>query len=191
MRPEGGAKAALLIIDMQREMQRRIDAGRDCVNPEAGARIAALAGAFREAGMPVVHVRHAAADPGAALHPDAPGYPPMRCAEAVAGEAVFLKAGSSGFAGTGLEAHLRAEGIGALVVVGAVAGFCVNTTVRAGSDLGFAMTVVRDGVIGFDLAEAGLSAATIFDVTMAHLAADFAVVADAAEVAASLGLVGV
>lgn len=185
----GGAKAALLIIDMQREMQHRIDAGRDCVNPEAGARIAALAEAFRGARIPVVHVRHAAADPGAALHPDAPGYPPMPCAEAEEGEAVFLKAGSSGFAGTGLEAHLRTQGIGALVVVGAVAGFCVNTTVRAGSDLGFAMTVVRDGVIGFDLPEAGLSARVIFDVTMAHLAADFAQVADAAEVTARLPVV--
>lgn len=177
---------ALLVIDMQREMERRIAAGRDCVNPDAGVRIAALIAAFRRAGWPVVHVRHASDQPGAALHPGSPFHPPMDCAAAEAGEAVFVKAGSSGFAGTGLEAHLRAQGIGALVVVGAVAGFCVNTTVRAGSDLGFAMTVVRDAVIGFDLPEAGLPARVIFDVTMAHLAADFAQVADGAEVMARL-----
>ncbi|NBE06669.1 isochorismatase family protein [Paragemmobacter ruber] len=178
--------AALLIIDMQREMERRIAAGRDCVNPEAPDRILRLAAAFRHAGRPVVHVRHASDQAGAALHPESPFYPPMACAEAEAGEAVFVKAGSSGFVGTGLEAHLRARGIGALVVVGAVAGFCVNTTVRGGADLGFAMTVVRDAVIGFDLPEAGLSARVIFDVTMAHLAADFADLADAAEVMARL-----
>jgi nicotinamidase-related amidase len=110
----------------------------------------------------------------------------MDCAEARGDEAVFVKAGSSGFAGTGLEAHLRGLGIGNLVVVGAVAGFCVNTTVRCGADLGFAMTVVRDAVIGFDLAEAGLGARVIFDVTMAHLAADFAVVTETDAVLAHL-----
>lgn len=183
------AGTALLIIDMQREMARRIAAGRDCVNPDAGSQVASLATAFRRAGWPVVHVRHASDQPGAVLHPDSPFYPPMDCAEAEAAEAVFVKAGSSGFAGTGLEAYLRAQGIGSLVVVGAVAGFCVNTTVRGGSDLGFAMTVVRDAVMGFDLPDAGLPARVIFDVTMAHLAADFAQVVDAAEVMARLPVV--
>jgi hypothetical protein len=39
------------------------------------------------------------------------------------------------------------------------------------------MTIVRDAVIGFDLP--GVSAGTIFDVTMAHLESDFATVVDA------------
>lgn len=177
---------ALLIIDMQREMQRRIEAGWDCLHPDAPARIAALARAFRAAGKPVIHVRHASTDPAAPLHPAAAGFAPMGCALAEAGEAVFLKAGSSGFAGTGLEAHLAAEGIRDLVVVGAVAGFCVNTTVRAASDLGFGVTVARDAVIGFGLPDAGLSAQVIFDVTMAHLAADFAGVVATADVLAAL-----
>lgn len=178
----GAGDTALLTIDLQREMARRIAAGRDCVNPDAPERIATLVAAFRRAGRPVVHVRHASDQLGAALHPDNPLSIPMDCALARGEEAVFVKAGSSAFVGTGLEAHLRGQGIGALVVVGAVAGFCVNTTVRAGSDLGFRMTVVRDAVIGFDLPEARLPARVIFDVTMAHLAADFAAVAEAAEV---------
>lgn len=103
----------------------------------------------------------------------------MPCDEALAGEAVFEKRTSSGFASTELEAHLRAGGVTDLVVTGAVAGFCVNSTVRAGADLGFRMTVVRDAVLGFGLS--GLSARTIFDVTMAHLEADFAKVVDAIE----------
>lgn len=106
----------------------------------------------------------------------------MPCAEAVDGESIFFKNTSSGFASTNLEAHLRSNGITDLVVTGAVAGFCVNSTVRNGADLGFKMTVVRDAVIGFDLASAGQSARTIFDVTMAHLEADFAKVVDTSAV---------
>nr|WP_321524391.1 isochorismatase family protein [uncultured Cohaesibacter sp.] len=172
---------ALIIIDMQQEMQHRIEAGRDCVNGDAPERIAALASAFRQRGLPVVHVRHRDGDPRSSMHADAAGYPPMACAEALDGEAVFIKRTSSAFASTDLEAHLRKEGIGELVVTGAVAGFCVNSMVRAGADLGFAMTVVRDAVVGFDLPDAGLSAQVIFDVTMAHLEADFARIIDASD----------
>jgi nicotinamidase-related amidase len=170
---------ALVIIDMQQEMQNRIDAGRDCVNPDAASRIAALARAFRQNGLAVLHVRHRSDDPASPLHADAPGYPAIAEAQALEGEAVFVKSTSSAFASTGLERHLRENGITGLAACGAVAGFCVNSTVRAGCDLGFDMTVVRDATLGFDLPRAGQSAQTIFDVTMAHLEADFARVVDA------------
>lgn len=168
---------ALLIIDMQMEMQHRIEAGRDCVNPDAPARIAALAETFRQRELPVIHVRHRATASGWPFHPDAPGFQPMACAISLENEPVFLKETSSAFASTGLSDYLKEKGITDIAVTGAVAGFCVNTTVRAGSDLGFNMTIVRDAVIGFDLP--GLSARTIFDVTMAHLESDFARIVDA------------
>lgn len=98
----------------------------------------------------------------------------MPCAEALGDEPVFIKQTSSAFASTDLAAHLQQNGITDLVVTGAVAGFCVNSTVRNGSDLGFTMTVVQDAVIGFDLPKTALSAQVIFDVTMAHLQAEFA-----------------
>lgn len=167
---------ALVIIDMQMEMQQRIDRGQDCVNADAPARIEALAAAFRKTGQPVLHIRHREEDPASDFHVDAAGYQPMPCAQAATGEPVFVKRTSSGFASTDLEKHLRANSITDLVVTGAVAGFCINSTVRAGADLGFRMTVVRDAVLGFDLS--GLPARTIFDVTMAHLEADFATVLD-------------
>ncbi|WP_313350996.1 isochorismatase family protein [Paracoccus sp. (in: a-proteobacteria)] len=170
---------ALIIIDMQLEMQHRIEAGRDCVNAEAPMRIKALAEAFRQKGLPVIHIRHRDGNPQSPLNADAAGYPPMACAEAVKGKVIFVKQTSSAFASTDLVAHLRDEGITDLVVTGAVAGFCVNSTVRNGADLGFRMTVVQDAVIGFDLPSAGQSAQVIFDVTMAHLEADFARLVDA------------
>jgi len=175
---------ALVIIDMQMVMQQRIDDGREHVNPGAADAIAALVAAFRAAGDAVIHVRHREDDPASPLHPDASGYPAMPCAREIAGEPVFVKTSSSAFATTGLADHLRARGITRVFVAGAVAGFCVNSTVRAGSDLGFDMTVVRDAVIGFDLPAAHLDARTIFDVTMVLLEADFATLADSRSVIA-------
>jgi len=100
-------------------------------------------------------------------------------------EPVFIKSTSSAFASTELEGYLQEVGITHLVVTGAVAGFCVNTTVRAGSDLGFKMSVVKDAVLGFDLPEANLSAHAIFDVTMAHLASDFAEIVETRQLTAA------
>ena len=173
-------KSALVIIDMQMDMQHRIEAGRDHVNPETPARIAELAAAFRRNNLPVLHIRHADENPASPLHPEAPGHRAMPCAESLENEPVFVKRTSSGFTSTGLADYLRENSINDLVVTGAVAGFCVNSTVRAGSDLGFTMTIVRDAVLGFDMPSAHLSARTIFDVTMAHLESDFAKVVDAA-----------
>ncbi|WP_294243963.1 isochorismatase family protein [uncultured Sphingomonas sp.] len=177
---------ALVIIDMQMEMQHRIEAGRPHVHPDAPATIATLADAFRCNPRPVIHIRHAATDPASPFHPDAPGYPPMACAVERPEEAVFVKRSSSVFATTELEVHLRERGITHIHVVGAVAGFCVNSTVRAAADLGFGVTVVRDAVVGFDLPSAGLEAGVIFDVTMGLLAADFAEVVGSEAVLARL-----
>jgi nicotinamidase-related amidase len=178
------ATNALVIIDMQMDMQHRMEAGRDHVNPEAPERIADLVAAFRRKGLPVLHIRHADENPASPFHPEAPGYRAMPCAESLENEPVFVKRTSSGFASTDLADYLSENGIDDLIVTGAVAGFCVNSTVRAGSDLGFTMTVVRDAVLGFDMPSAHLSARSIFDVTMAHLESDFAKVVDAASLLA-------
>jgi nicotinamidase-related amidase len=166
--------AALVIIDMQMLMQHRLDNGRDHVNGEAPNIIAALAAAARKAGRRVIHVRHAEPDPSSPMHEGAPDQKVMPCAEAMGDEPIFTKSTSSPFASTELEKYLRESGISALLVTGAVAGFCVNTTVRVGCDLGFKMTIVRDAVLGFDMPSENLSARIIFDVTMAHLKSDFA-----------------
>lgn len=178
-------KRALVIIDMQMLMQHRLDAGRDHVNGDAMGKIAAIAAEFRKTGESVIHVRHAEPDPASPMHAGAAGQQVMPGAEAADGEAVFVKSTSSPFASTGMETYLRDNGIDTLVVTGAVAGFCVNTTVRAGSDLGFRMIVVSDAVMGFDLPDEQLSARAIFDVTMAHLKSDFAVMVDSGEMLAA------
>ncbi|MEZ5752340.1 MAG: isochorismatase family protein [Paracoccaceae bacterium] len=168
---------ALLVIDMQAEMQARLDAGRDCVNPEAGAALARLLAEWRGKGAPVFHIRHRVDDPRSPFAPGAPGFEAMPCAEAAPGEPVLVKTTSSAFASTPLEARLRAQGVKDVVIAGAVAGFCVNSTARAASDLGFAVTVAQDAVLGFDLPAEGLAARPLFDATMALLASGFARIA--------------
>lgn len=144
--------------------------------------IARLAAASRAAGVPVVHVRHRAAE--GPFHPADPSSAPMPCAEALPGEAVFEKMTSSAFASTDLEAHLRGAGISRLVIAGAVAGFCVSSTTRAACDLGFDCVLVRDAVLGFALP--GVSARALFDAHMAVLGADFARLAGSGEAEALL-----
>ena len=177
-----GIVKALLIIGMQTELQDRIKKGQDHVNSEAAARIAELCDLFRDNGLPVIHIRHSDDDPASPLHCDALGYQPMPCAEELDDEPVFVKKTSSAFTATDLASHLRAKGITNLVVTGAVAGICINSTVRQGANLGFDMTVVRDAVLGFDLPTGNLSAREIFDATMAYLEPDFAAVVDTSSV---------
>ncbi len=178
---------ALLVIDMQMEMTHRTERGRDRANPGAEARVADLLALFRARGLPVIHVHHD--EPGTRVARGQPGGEVMACARPLPGEAVLTKARSSAFAGTGLDAHLRAGGIDRLVLVGAVAGFCVTSSTRAASDLGYRVILPHDALIGFDVPRADgsrIPAAQVLDVTLALLGADFAQVLPAHEVAGVL-----
>lgn len=181
--------AALVVIDMQEGMADRIRAGREQANPRAEENTAALLALFRARGLPVIHVFHDDAHPDSPFRKGLPSAEPMACARPVAGETVFWKHGSSAFHGTGLEAHLRGRGIDTIVLTGAVAAFCVTSSTRQGSDLGFRILLPGDALIGFDLpAHDGgrLDAHTVLRVTLSLLGADFATLVTSAEVAALL-----
>lgn len=166
---------ALLVIDMQMEMAHRTEAGRERANPQAEERVAELLALFRARGLPVVHVHHD--EPGTPVAMGQPGAEVMPCARPLPGEPVFLKSRSSAFAGTGLESHLRAQGIDRIVLTGAVAAFCVTSTTRAASDLGFQVILPGDSLIGFDFPRpdgSRISAEALLDMTLTILGADFA-----------------
>jgi nicotinamidase-related amidase len=174
---------ALLVIDMQKEMEFRTRSGRERANPDAEAHIAELLALFRGRGLPVIHVHHD--EPGTPVAFGQPGGAVMECALPVAGETVLVKSRSSAFTGTGLDDHLKAQGIERLVVVGAVAAFCVTSTVRWASDLGYRVLLPGDALVGFDLPRADgsrIAAGTVLDVTLTLLGADFAKVMPAAEI---------
>lgn len=180
-------RTALLVIDMQEEMATRTRSGRDRANPQAEAHIAGLLALFRARGLPVVHVHHD--EPGSPVAFGQPGGAVMDCARPAPGEPVFVKSASSAFAGTGLDAWFRRQGIGRIVLVGAVAAFCVTTSTRVASDLGFRMILPGDALVGFDIpAHDGgrIDAATVLRVTLSLLGADFARLVTTADVAGLL-----
>jgi len=168
---------AIVVIDMQEGMADRIRAGRPTAVPDAPDRIAALLADARGRGLPVIHVHHDDPDPASPFRKGEPAGAVMACAAPVAGEVVLWKHHSSAFAGTGLDTHLRGLGVTELVVAGAVAAFCVTSTVRSASDLGYKVLLPQDALLGFDLpAHDGgrIDAATVHRVTLSILGADFA-----------------
>jgi nicotinamidase-related amidase len=178
---------AVLVIDMQEGMADRIRAGRPTATPDAPARIAALLAQARAVGLPVIHVLHDDHHPESPFRKGHPDAEPMPCALPLPGEAQFWKHGSSAFHDTGLDAYLKANRITELVIAGAVAAFCVTSTVRQASDLGYKVLLPQDALLGFDLpAHDGgtLDAGTVFRVTLSLLGADFATLTTVADLAA-------
>ncbi|WP_333497254.1 isochorismatase family protein [Kluyvera sp. CHPC 1.251] len=164
---------ALLVIDMQRFVSDRITRGVEYFPAASIENMKTILASFRAAGKTVLHVRHETTEPGSDLQKDSPHFPPVEGFEEQGEENVFIKRTSSAFSSTDLYQWLQRENINELTVIGAVAGFCVNSTIRSGADLGLHMTIVRDAVLSFPLGE-GLSAEAIFNVTLGLLEAGFA-----------------
>jgi nicotinamidase-related amidase len=175
---------------MQEGMAERIRDGRVPVVPEAPERIATLLADARANGLPVIHVHHDDPSADSPFRKGLPGGAPMACATPLPNETVLWKQGSSAFHGTGLDPHLRGLGVTELVVAGAVAAFCVTSTVRMASDLGYRVLLPQDALLGFDLpAHDGgrIDAATVQRVTLSILGADFARLTTVAEIAPQAG----
>jgi nicotinamidase-related amidase len=173
----------LLIIDIQRDY---FPGGAfPLVGPEEAAGAARrVLESFRAAGEPVVHLKHVWDEPDATfMRPGTQGveiHPSVAPAE---GEPVIEKASPNGFLETALEQELRSRGIDELVVAGMMSSMCVDATVRAAADLGFAVTVVHDGCAAPDL-EFGneqLPGASVHAAFMAALADGYATALSAGE----------
>ena len=180
---------ALVVIDAQGDMVASRDAGYPWANPGAEAAIAALIAGFRAKGLAVVHVHHHETHEGASMAPGSPGAAPLDCAKPLDGEAVFIKYGSSAFIGTGLEDHLRAQGLGDLVVVGGEANMCVESSTRMAGNLGFKVTVAEDALINFQRSLRDgtvMPAETVLAMTLANLGGSFATIASTEAVLAGL-----
>jgi nicotinamidase-related amidase len=146
----------LLIVDIQNDY---FPGGAHPLHePEAAAAAARrVLESFRKAGEPVVHVRHVWDAPDAEFM--RPGTPGVEINETVAprtDEIVVEKDAPNAFLGTGLEGILRELGVDALVVCGMMTSMCVDATVRAAADLGFAVTVVGDACAAPGLAYGGV-----------------------------------
>lgn len=178
------AKPCLLLIDWQKGFRDRAYWGPRN-NPDAEQNAARLLAHWREKGWPVIHVRHDSVEPKSVLRPGLPGNELEDFVAPRPGEPVYSKSVNAAFIGTTLEADLRAEGIGELVVSGVSSDHCVNTTVRMAANLGFDVTVVADACYAFERrAPDGrkLDAQTIHDAHLASLRDEFARLSSTAQV---------
>jgi nicotinamidase-related amidase len=177
------ADTALLVIDVQQGLDDPRLGARN--NPDAEQRIADLLAAWRASGRPIIHVQHLSLEPQSPLREDRPGHAFKIEALPEAGEPVFRKHVNSAFIGTDLEAHLRANGIEKLVVVGLTTDHCVSSTVRMAENLGFTVTVVGDATASFERRGPDgtlYSADLVHGVALATLNGEFATVRNARDI---------
>jgi nicotinamidase-related amidase len=88
------------------------------------------------------------------------------------------------FRDTPLEAKLREAAVDEVVVCGMMTSTCVDATVRAAVDLGFATTVAHDACATCDLEFGGqvVPAASVHAAFLAAIADDYAAVVPTAEI---------
>ncbi len=180
---------ALLVIDLQQEFTRRTLAGLPRSNPGAEAQVARLLAAFRQKGLPVIHVHHDDPRPTSGFRMDKPTGAVIPEVAPLAREVRFVKHTSSAFADGALAAHCTAQGITDLIVTGAAVNYCVASTVRAARDLGFATTLVQDAVFGFGVTAPdgqAIDPDTVLSVTLGTLCPDFAQITTTAAVLQTL-----
>src|SRR5665213_974642 len=136
-------KRALIVVDIQNDY---FPGGAHPLNgpAEAAERARVLLDAFRAAGEAIVHLQHVWDEPDAPfMRPGTAGVEIHASVAPADGEPVLQKAHPNGFRETELEATLRARDIDAIVVCGMMTSMCVDATVRAAVDLGFAASVAH------------------------------------------------
>lgn len=171
--------AALVVVDVQKGMDDPAWGLRN--NPGAEDNVARLLEAWRASGRPVFHVQHHSTRPDSPLRPGAPGVEIKDSAKPLAGEPVIRKTVNSAFIGTDLEARLRTEGVGVLVLAGLTTNHCVETTARMAGNLGFDTYFVSDATATFDRRGPDGTlhrAEDVHAMTLANLHGEFATVVD-------------
>jgi len=178
----------LLIIDLQNDYFP--GGAMELVGADSAVRQAArLLVAFRERGLPVFHVQHIAKRPGATFFlPDTPGAAIHDAVKPIEGESVTAKHFPSSFRETTLLETLRKADVSSLVVAGAMTHMCVDTTVRAATDLGFTCSLAADACATRDLAFGGerVDARNVQIAYLAALDGSFASVRTAEELCGEL-----
>jgi nicotinamidase-related amidase len=185
-------RTALLLIDIQNDYfpggaMELVAADR------AASQAAWLLARFRERAWPVFHVQHLSARPTATFfRPNTPGVEIHSSVLPMSGETVVNKNFPNSFRETSLLEALRAAEVNKLVIAGMMTHMCVDTTVRAAADLGFACTLAHDACATRDLAFGGQSvpASAVQAAFMAALNGSFGSVLSAAEIGAGLPVPG-
>ena len=148
-------KTALILIDLQNDY---FPGGKmELVGSvEAGQRAASLLAFFRQEHLPLVHIQHLSTRPTATFFlPHTEGVLPHANVQPLEGESVFQKHFPNSFRETPLLAHLQREQVERLVIAGMMTHMCVDATVRAAFDFGYACWVAEDACATRALPHAG------------------------------------
>ncbi|MCO5126809.1 MAG: cysteine hydrolase, partial [Rhodobacteraceae bacterium] len=175
--PSALDKAALVLIDIQNEYLE----GPIAVSGAGPAidKAAVLLAAARKAGTPVIHVAHKGRA-GSLFDRDAARGQIVDALTPADGEDVVEKGLPNSFAGTGLDALVRATGRKELILAGFMTHMCVSSTARAALDLGYRVTVDADASGTRDLPDGeggAVKAADLHRTALAELADRFAIIA--------------
>jgi nicotinamidase-related amidase len=166
--------AALILVDLQLAIDDDRWGPRN--NPGAERAIAALLAAWREEGLPIVHIRHDSVEPDSPYRPDRPSHAFKPEAAPRPGEAVMGKSAHSAFVGTTLEETLDGLGATTLVICGVLTHNSVEATAR------HAAVVVADACWAVALADGDggyWPAEVVHRLALACLAGEYAAVVDA------------
>lgn len=134
-------RTALVVIDMQRAIVNGPSTPHD--RDLVLTRIHALIAAARAAGALVVFVQHCSA-PGTPCEKGTPGWELVEGLTPGAGDLLIQKFRPSAFQGSGLQEQLHGAGVSRLVVAGMKTEYCIDTSCRAASDLGFRVVLAAD-----------------------------------------------
>lgn len=175
--------SALILIDMQQGINHPKLGRRN--NPQAEARMSELLSAWREAGRPVIHVRHFSTSPSSVFWPEQSGVEYQPAFVPQADERELSKQVPDAFCGSFLEMWLRSDGIRQMVIAGVVTNNSVESTARSGGNLGFEVIVAHDACFTFDQADffgTPRSAEDVHAMSLANLHGEYATVLSTAQI---------
>ena len=131
---------ALMVIDVQVGI---IESERAYRRAEVLERISSLLERARASNTPIIYVQHDGPK-GDPLEVDSPGWRIHPAITPASGEPVVRKRACDSFFETTLQSELVERGIRHLVVTGAMTEYCVDTTCRRATSLGYDVTLVSD-----------------------------------------------
>jgi len=178
---------ALIVVDVQRGFDDPSWGPRN--NPACERNIARLVAAWREAGWPLVYVRHDSTTPGSPLRPGQRGNDLMDILDGEPDLLVTKHVNSAFYGQPDLDGWLQARGAQRIAICGITTNHCCETTARMAGNLGYDTRFILDATHTFDRTGPDgtmVAAADLARVTATNLDGEFARVMTTDEILAAL-----
>jgi nicotinamidase-related amidase len=161
---------ALVVVDIQNDYFPG-GANELVGSPEAAAVAVKVKAHFKNAGLPVIMIQHIAIKPGATFFlPDTHGVEIHESLKLEPCDELVVKHFPNSFRDTKLLEVLKSFNVTDLTIVGMMTHMCIDTTVRAASDLGFKVELIANACATKNLTHGARTVAAA-DVHAAYLAA--------------------